>query len=322
LAGEVVAKAQQSGAKGWNDRVSLPSWVSDRVGPCSFPNGDGRSELEVVQQGPLVVVGGRLPDAAALNSDELRTAVAALYDRIRETLEVTEAKYPVRLWNFIPTIHEPMGSGLTRYMVFNAGRYESLRDWLGGSKRFPESIPTSTGVGHPGRDLLVFCMGSAVPGQPNENPRQHPAYRYSTKYGPLPPCFARATQVQLGESAALLIGGTASVRGEESVHIDRLDRQIEETVVNLEALVSAAAANRADQGPEPQKPNGDVADLFREMRVYHVDAADAEAIREVVESRFAHLRALEMVQADLCRSELLVEIEAVADLDAIPVPSS
>jgi hypothetical protein len=29
-----------------------------------------------------------------------------------------------------------------------------------------------------------------------------------------------------------------------------------------------------------------------------------------------------MVQADLCRSELLVEIEAVADLDAIPVPSS
>jgi len=272
----------------------------------------------VVQQGPLVVVGGRLPDAVSLTSDELRAAVGELYDRIRETLEFTEARYPVRLWNFIPHIHEPMGSGLTRYMVFNAGRYDSLRNWLGGSRRFPESIPTSTGVGHPGRDLLVFCMGSVQPGRPNENPRQRPAYRYSTKYGPLPPCFARATHVRLGESAALLIGGTASVRGEESVHIDSLDRQLDETVVNLESLVSAAAANHVGQ----PAPNGDVACRFREMRVYHVDPADAETIRAVVESRFKHLRDLEMVQADLCRSELLVEIEAVADLDPIPAPSS
>jgi len=292
------------------------------VGPCSFPGGDGRSELEVVQQGPLIVVGGRLPDAVTLTSDELRTAVTALYDRIRETLAVTEARYPIRLWNFIPNIHEPMGAGLTRYMTFNAGRYDSLRNWLGGSRRFPESIPTSTGVGHPGRDLLVFCMGSEQPGRPNENPRQRPAYRYSTKYGPLPPCFARATQVRLGPSAALLIGGTASVRGEESVHIDSLDRQIEETVVNLESLVRAAAASRADEQPAPPKLNDDVTRHFREMRVYHVDPAHAEAIRAAVESRFANLRALEMVQADLCRSELLVEIEAVADLDATPVPSS
>jgi hypothetical protein len=322
LAGEVVAKGQGCGANAWNENVSLPRWVSDRVGPCSFPSGDGRSELEVVQQGPLVVVGGRLPDAATLKSDELRAAVTAIYDRIREKLAVSDARYPIRLWNFIPHIHEPMGSGLSRYMVFNAGRYDSLRDWLGGSRRFPHSIPTSTGVGHAGRDLLVFCMGSAQPGRPNENPRQRPAYRYSTKYGPLPPCFARAIQVRLGETAALLIGGTASVRGEESVHIDSLDRQLEETVVNLESLVSAAVADRVDGESASSMSNGGIADSFREMRVYYVDPADAETIRNAVETHFTRLRALEMVQADLCRSELLVEIEAVADLDATPASSS
>ena len=31
---------------------------------------------------------------------------------------------------------------------------------------------------------------------PVENPRQIPAFRYSKRYGPIPPCFARATRIK------------------------------------------------------------------------------------------------------------------------------
>ena len=91
-------------------------------------------------------------------------------------------------------------------------------------------------------------MAAGLPGKPVENPRQRAAYRYSGKYGPLPPCFARATLVP-GTRAAertLLIGGTASVCGEASVHAGDLVAQTAETFRNLDALIRAAGGTGID----------------------------------------------------------------------------
>ena len=43
------------------------------------------------------------------------------------------------------------------------------------------------------RDLMIDALSAASPGIAVENPRQIPSYRYARRYGPRPPCFARAT---------------------------------------------------------------------------------------------------------------------------------
>ncbi|MEM6454259.1 MAG: pteridine-dependent deoxygenase, partial [Acidobacteriota bacterium] len=149
-------------------------------------------------------------------------------------------------------------------------------------------------------------------GRPVENPRQRPAYRYSPRYGPLPPCFARATIVDAPSTAAgnddprawLLVGGTASVRGELSVHEGDLGAQLEETFHNLDHLLRAAVAETGARGGR-----------YVDLRVYHLDPVAAPPLRAAVHSAYPTLEGLETVRADICRRELLVEIEGVARLD-------
>jgi chorismate lyase/3-hydroxybenzoate synthase len=195
-----------------------------------------------------------------------------------------------------------MGGGMNRYMVFNAGRHDAMKEWLDGTSRFEQRVPTATGVGHRGRDLRIYCLAAGSPGEPIENPRQRPAYRYSERYGPLPPCFARAMLLDLDDTPTLLVGGTASVKGESTVHVGSVYEQLEETFGNLASLISRAAEEGAENSPRE----------FVELRVYYVDPADADGIAARVSTRFPNLSRLEMVRADICRADLLVEIEGVA----------
>jgi enamine deaminase RidA (YjgF/YER057c/UK114 family) len=135
-----------------------------------------------------------------------------------------------------------------------------------------------------------------------ENPRQVPAYKYSRRYGPRPPCFARAT-VLAGKSPRLLVGGTASVRGEASVHVGDLAAQFQETLENMTALLRAAPGAAADAG----------LDQFSDVRVYYVRPTDLPPLKKMCDEAFSKAE-LEYIRADLCRQDLLVEIEGVARL--------
>jgi chorismate lyase/3-hydroxybenzoate synthase len=235
----------------------------------------------------------RIADARGLGREAFQEATARAYGRIRSELIARGAVHPVRLWNHIPGIHEPMGDGLDRYMVFNAGRYEALSEWFGGDQAFDTRVASASGVGHRGRDLVIHCLASDRPGRAVDNPRQTAPYRYSHKYGPLPPCFARATLVEDGGQPLVLVGGTASIVGEESVHLGDLTRQTEETLVNLAALAPLAG--------------------YRELRVYYPDPERLDELRDLLDGAFPRAERIEWVRADLCRSELLVEIEGIAE---------
>jgi chorismate lyase/3-hydroxybenzoate synthase len=132
-----------------------------------------------------------------------------------------------------------------------------------------------------------------------ENPRQTPSYRYSKRYGDRPPCFARATQL----GSRLFIGGTASILGEESRHDDNLEAQMAETCRNLAALIDAAAG---DARPRPLA-------ALRSLRAHVRDQRDGPAVQDALDRLTPQLADLEIVQAPLCRRELLVEIEGVAE---------
>jgi len=281
-----------------------PPWLSDWVGP--LPRLD---EIELDEQGiglttaerdGHAVVAARIDGARSLDAPTLRLRTEALYDRLREALDRAATPYPVRLWNFIPEIHAEMQPGIDRYMVFNAGRHDAMIRWFDDPASFSSKMPTATGIGYAGDDLSLWCLAGPRPGEPVENPRQKPAYRYSEKYGPLPPCFARATRYAHGDRTILFVGGTAAVRGEDSVHQGDLDAQLEETFTNLEALVDSAR----NDAPRDSR-------MFESLRAYYLHDSDAETVRRAVERRFPGLERLELMRADVCRRELLVEIEGV-----------
>jgi chorismate lyase / 3-hydroxybenzoate synthase len=269
----------------------------------------------------------QVPDVGSFDADALEAAVAAAYRRLAARLDA-EARYPVRFWNFVPDIHADMGhaesgGGLDRYMVFNAGRFAAFCDWFGPAATFNRHVPTASAVGiaspRGGDTLVIHALATTAAGVPVENPRQVPAYSYSRRYGPLPPCFARATRLDAvaDEGARLFVGGTASIVGEDSQHEHDVRRQTLETFENLARLVARAreAAGPCDVSAEARRSlaKADPLDAFTDLRVYIVRDEDAPIVRELVTVRCPSLH-VELAQADLCRRELLVEIEGVATL--------
>jgi chorismate lyase/3-hydroxybenzoate synthase len=257
-----------------------------------------------------------IPEADGLSAPALDAAVTQAYGRLIEKLGRVD-RHPVRFWNFIPGIHADLGDELDRYMAFNAGRFAAFRAWFGSEAAFHRQLPTASAVGVAAGPIVIHVLACADPGLPVENPRQVPAYTYSRRYGPLPPCFARATRLASARDRAdhLLVGGTASIVGEDSRHERDVHEQALETFENLERLLERAF-EAAGIAPRP----ADALEAFTNLRVYVVREDDAPAVRGLVATRFPHVESIEYAQADLCRRELLVEIEGLAQLRRGPAP--
>ena len=249
---------------------------------------------------------------------DILTFQQSVADAYRTVLEQLRSDHAVRFWAFVPRIHADYGHGLDRYMAFNAGRFAAFSAWLGGKESFGRSMPTASAVGTRTSDFALHCLASRWPGLPVENPRQIPAYQYSKRFGPLPPCFARATLLRRKpfHEDLLLVGGTASIVGEDSLHPGAVVLQARETFRNLASLVCSAAQGAL--GPLPES-DGEIAGWlaqFREIRAYYRETVDPQEVRDLVQAAFTGAERIETFPAELCRSELLVEIEGVARLPA------
>jgi chorismate lyase/3-hydroxybenzoate synthase len=140
---------------------------------------------------------------------------------------------------------------------------------------------------------------------PVENPRQVSPYRYPETYGPRSPTFSRAALADIGDgNVALFISGTASIVGHETVHHGDVREQTRETLRNLQAVIDAANSRGTARFA--------LAELDCVIYVRH--PADTEAVREVLEGALGAdapmARHAVYLEADICRSDLLVEIEA------------
>lgn len=291
-----------------------PAWVATLVEPAHIGTLGGHDALAGrVATGEhfthvQVVVSG----ADALSPAALAEYVSEAYLLVADAL-TRERRHPIRFWNFVPHIHTPCGDGIDRYMVFNSGRFAACEHWLGSASDFDHTLAAASGVGIVGPDLAIHCLAADSPGVPVENPRQVPAYRYSTRFGPRPPCFARATRITrpIDDAWWLLVAGTASICGEDTAFAGDVRAQTAETFANLDALLDAAArAHAADQA------GGAVARgaRFTSLRVYVVHEADLGVVQDMVHERYPGVVDVEYAKADLCRSDLLVEIEGVAEL--------
>lgn len=221
----------------------------------------------------------------------------------------------VRTWFFIEKItavedREP------RYEQLNRARTESYRDLRFAAELLPQDwngavYPASTGVGAEGNDLTVSCLAivakrSDVVLFPLENPLQTPAYDYDDKFGEESPKFARAMAVVSGDRAMTFISGTASITTSDSKHLENIERQTHLTLDNIAALISADNFHRHGFTGFGATL-GDLACV----RVYLKRAEDYRRASAICRDRLGELPTV-FVVCDLCRPELLVEIEGVA----------
>ncbi|MEL1266293.1 pteridine-dependent deoxygenase [Pseudoxanthomonas putridarboris] len=210
-----------------------------------------------------------------------------------------DSGYPhlLRIWNYFDAI--TLGEGdAERYRQFCVGRVQGLGDVD------TRTLPAATAIGsRDGRRVLqVFWLAAREPGRPLENPRQVSAYRYPREYGPQSPSFARAL-LPPSPQVPLLLSGTASIVGHASQHADSLRAQLDETLTNLDSLLSTACAQ------EPSLPPH--FDASSRLKVYVRDAQDADAVAAQLDARLGGRVPYLMLQADVCRRELLVEIEGM-----------
>ena len=99
---------------------------------------------------------------------------------------------------------------------------------------------------------------------------------------------------------ALFISGTASIVGHKSLHAGDAALQTKETLVNIAALIDEAKRHGFAAKAETAK-----------VKAYIRNAEDLGIVRPMVEDIFPAVSEFVYLQADICREELLVEIEAL-----------
>jgi chorismate lyase/3-hydroxybenzoate synthase len=229
---------------------------------------------------------------------EARTQEA--YARLLTLIEAEGYPHLLRVWNYFPGIGERDGP-LDRYMVFCRGRHQALQAHYAG---LTGRLPAASAVGTRHGGMVIYFLAGCTPGRHRENPRQVSAYCYPPQYGPRSPSFARATLVRGARSDCLYISGTASIIGHESRHIGDPLAQLDETLANMRALIDSTAT---EEGVGFQG----LASLTH-LKVYIRRSADYPSIRARLAKALPATAQCLYLEADICRPELLLEIEAVA----------
>ena len=217
---ESAALANRAGKYLESEHLAPPEWVEGLVGADGAPwcEAGDRLRFRTVVRDRFTLASVACRDAVELDEATFAQRTVDAYKLLSEQLQSGCASHLVRVWNFIPHILSPLGKLPQRYMVFNAGRFSAYEDWYRGRRSFDRCVATASGVGHTSSDLWIHGLACNTPGIPVENPRQIPAYRYSSRYGPMPPCFSRATRVIVDVLGAMVSAGTL---GKHKAHIDK-----------------------------------------------------------------------------------------------------
>ncbi|HVY80717.1 MAG TPA: hypothetical protein VG994_07030 [Steroidobacteraceae bacterium] len=211
---------------------------------------------------------------------------------------VRSSRHPhlLRVWNYLDGINTGAGDD-ERYKKFCVGRAAALKARAAG-----DSYPAATCIGR--RDgspmLQVYCLAGRSRGVPLENPRQMSAYRYPRQYGPAAPSFSRAMLVS---ERLVLISGTASIVGHASRHPGDVRAQLAETLTNVASVLQRAAG--LAPGITPRLGAESL------LKIYLREEALLPDVESLVREHLPAQSPLLILHADVCRAELLVEMDCL-----------
>jgi chorismate lyase / 3-hydroxybenzoate synthase len=219
-----------------------------------------------------------------------------LYSGLVRLLQARDYPHILRVWNTVENVNADL-RGLERYRHFCAGRHDAfaaLRPDLA------ERYPAASALGATQGGLNVYCLAARAPGTPVENPNQMSAFHYPAEYGPRSPSFSRALLKRWAAGTDLFISGTASITGHATQHVSDLTAQVGLALDNVEKVIEAA--EQAADSPF-------AASSQRFFKAYIRHAKDFPTVRDIVTQRLGDGAQVMYLQADICRLDLLFEIE-------------
>ena len=266
---------------------------------CAEPLTSGQHGAIRYRQGDTLLYGCISLDEATLQDarSPLQATTEAAYLAIFDLLEIRGFHTVLRVWNYFPAINQE-SHAMERYRQFNIGRQDAF---VAHGRSVVDKVPAACALGSAGGGLHVAFLATRANVVGIENPRQLSAYHYPSQYGPRSPTFARAGLVRLGGRDMLFISGTASIVGHQTLHHGDVAAQTRECLHNIAAIV--AEANR--QAPDAHFRLDQLA-----YTVYVRHAENLAAVRREMAQFVGAPVSVVFLQADVCRVELLVEIEA------------
>ena len=312
-----------------------PPCTGKRLAIEAMGLGRGRDNVDIQRISDQVVV-TRHNGVAWVYADHAvpRTSSAGVYEKticsyqhLRRLLPDAGARFDqvLRTWLCLGGIVDDDGP-TQRYKELNRARADVYQYVPFLDDRLPQgyagpAFPASTGIGTAGRSinlsaLAVISDADHVVAVPLENSRQTSAYAYSPTYSPTSPKFSRGLALCHGADATLFISGTASITNSETRHAGDVVAQAHETLENITALISEDNLRR-----HGLPGRGTTLEGLGVARVYVKRPQDYAQVRAVCEQRLGAVPATYVV-ADVCRPDLLVEIEGIAFSHQDPAASS
>ncbi len=259
-------------------------------------------DIECRSNGQLLF--GRI---AIQESGTLWQATEGAYDQIFVCLRDAGLPHLLRVWNYMSHINEE-NDGVERYRQFNAARQKSFKKYgdLFSEYSCAGYIPAACAIGTGGNTALsIYFIASVVPPIAIENPRQVPAYDYPAEYGDFRPLFSRATLLKTTSAMSLFISGTSSIIGHSTVGAGNVLAQTRETLANLRSLMDTVNDNSEDAHIAIDKLR---------LKIYLRDSRDQDVVAAELARQINSKFPATYLQADICRADLAVEIEAFGAL--------
>ena len=245
-------------------------------------------------------------------TQSVRTQSSEVFGRLENILTANgfAANDIVRQWNYIGNI-VGFRAGKQNYQEFN-----DARSLFYGGVKWHNGYPAATGIGVWGEGIIIGAIAFKSADKlskaiyPIDNPLQVAAHIYSksvliddaAEAMKSTPKFERAKIIKTQRGVCCFVSGTAAIRGEQSVDSTSAKEQTIKTIENIDYLISKE--NLIRYGCEPYNLQ------YTQLQVFIKNKEDYNEVKAVVESVFPGLQVVYSV-ADVCRSELLVEIEGI-----------
>ena len=224
-----------------------------------------------------------------------------------------------RQWNYVEeilSVHDRGEDHIQNYQVLNdvRSRYYDKSDFTNG-------YPAATGIGMNagGIVLEIYAIkaGANMDLIPIKNPKQVDAYHYSEKvlvgdaiehhHKKTTPKFERAKFVGSEGKGTVYISGTASIQNEVTLGEGDVETQSKVTIENITNLIAVETLKSLNVSKSPGARD------YTFIRIYIKNQEDYSRVKQLCDSYYGDIP-LHYLIADVCRDNLLLEIEGVVRL--------
>ena len=289
-----------------------------KPGELIFKQNDTASWLVLRRNTMKIIIAAGLSETQVSNCilQQSTTAFEFLQNILLE--EEMEFSDIIRQWNYIEkiTAHADYNNSVSQhYQIFNDVRSKFYQ-----LANFENGFPAATGIGMDFGGINIDFIAAKLESKASiigvKNPVQLDAYNYSEEvlaenssmmdFCKTTPKFERAKVLITPEGKWIFVSGTAAITGQLSSLQSCIKQQTEMTIQNILSLISRE--NLHKNGIDCSR---DVTLSY--LRAYTKHKSDIPLVKEICRKYFPEIP-IAFVVADVCRPELLIEIEGEAEI--------